>query len=262
MEYSSKFVKSIFPSLLSYGAGAFLSQYRLGSRASSAIASDSVSKFPTWSTVRRPMAAPRTARRTRRRMRRAYRRVPYPRAMDHTRLVIKSTLNPVVWPAPAGGQSNAVFSFKLNDLPNYTEIVNFYSLYKIVKVVLRFHSRVDPGNINAGGTSATNQNIPSLSLAFDAAKTTAPTNANDVLDYSNAKIYSLYSGRSVSYTCYPKAINTLQGVNVAPVSDWIMTSNATIPHYGVQANLVNFLTGSGYTDIFVTYYIACKGRGS
>lgn len=255
------------PGLVGAGAAALTSAYFGGNRASKAISRDS-SRFVTWGGNRplpsfkpkRPVTM-RVARRTyRRRVRRVPRRSYVPRNLaGYT--VLKGTSAP--FPLTGAGAAPAdllgLQSFSISSVSNIANYTALYSKYKILRCTLQFVPRWDSGNPNTNGLVAVNGGTTQLISSFDDAATSVPANSAAVLTQSNCRIQNICAGRSVWLTCKPKPATTVQGINVGIQSEWLQTSNTTIPHYGFQTCLRNMTTAMT-VDLYVTYTIAFAGR--
>jgi len=258
---SWSYVKRNLPSLLGYAAGSFVQRYRQFSKnptsyTTRAIDQDS-SRFPTWKGNSMPKASRISTRRvSMRRPRYASRRTTRRGYSDYT--VIKRSCV-IALPAPSGGAISSCMAFTLSQLPSVSEITNLYRLYRIKKVDIKFMSRSSPDNANGTGTTATAQNINQYIMANDTSKTTPPSTVNDVLSYSNARITNIPNGRSVTHSVYPRAVNTVQGLNIASNTDWLFTDNLSAPHYGTQLWISNANSVQA-PDVYLTFTIEVKGR--
>lgn len=257
------------PGLVGAGAAALTSAYFGGQRASKLIDRDS-SRFPTWSERPAPSFKPRrpmySARRSyvRRKTRRSYRRRRVPRFSGNFAglTVLKGTsLGPIIVGA-AGAPADVLqlITFSLGAVPNYATYSALYSKYKILKCTLQFVPRWDSGNPNTSGVVAVNGGTTQLISSIDDSNTTTPASRDAILGLSNARIQNIAAGRSVWVSLRPKPITNIQGVNVGTsMSEWILTSNATVPHYGLSVCLRN-LSNAQTVDVYVTYTVAFAGR--
>lgn len=251
--------------------GTVATAYSLGKLAGDRIWSER-KELPTWSapaaSVKEPSSrvmriVPVKRRRTTRMRMRKRSRSWVPRPFSNGYIVIKrSAIGAAgfsLTPSVGFGPSLKCQFFQLNYLPNVTDFTSLYQQYRIRRIDLKFVLRSDPGNPNATGTTALATAVPQLLLSNDNAKTTDPSSVNDVLCYQNCRICFMDSGKPVYHTVWPKSINTVQGSNIAPVTEWLFTSSAAVPHYGVQVAWV----GSNNTmsvDVYATYTVEFKGR--
>lgn len=253
------------PGLVGAGAAALTNAYFGGRSASKAIDRDS-SRFVTWSGQRPPPSVkpvrpmPSMRRSYRRKARRSYRRSYVPKSLaGYT--VLKGTSAP--FPLTGAGAAPAdllgLQSFSISGVSNIANYTALYSKYKILRVTLQFVPRWDSGNPNTNGIVAVNGGTTQLISSFDDAATSVPANSAAILTQSNARIQNICAGRSVWLTCRPKPSTTVQGINVGIQSEWLQTSNTTIPHYGFQTCLRNMTTAMT-VDLYVTYTIAFAGR--
>lgn len=150
-------------------------------------------------------------------------------------------------------------SFKLSDLPNYTEFTNLYDEYRIKAVKLHF---VPTSNSNVAqdtsGTTGGQTSVPALYTWIDTDDNTAPTQLTQGQQFQTFKAHgmldrmrvrslvpevstALYSG---SFTSYGQVKN-----------QWIDNNSPSVVHYGLKYAIMNGTASYGALDIVATYYL-------
>lgn len=126
---------------------------------------------------------------------------------------------------------------KLSDVFT-SDILAMYDQYRVVKAVATFSPLVDPGNNGVSGNFVADCFLANEPTGQDA----TATNAQDLSRYANYKTMPIVSGRYMTYTFYPKALNTISGsagsVNQGSYgfgNPWIALSSAgvQVPHYNL-----------------------------
>lgn len=189
--------------------------------------------------------------------RRAYRRYPrrVPRGLGsaETGITLRRSGQPQAAQLVAGGVFGIVRP-KLNDCVT-TDIVALFREYRVVKCIVRFTKRIDPG------AAVANQNaILQIATACDQ-EGVVPTAFNEITAYSNHKRGTLSADRGHTYTFYPKVINSvavIPGTSVASVgtystNPWLQCTAAGV---GVEMNSLLFgVISTLTTDTSVAEYV-------
>lgn len=134
---------------------------------------------------------------------------------------------------PASGFLAFASQFIKLNLVKTSDLLAAYDLYKIRKVQAVFCPCYDPGNSGIGGN-----NQICINAACDPSTTATPTAVLDITAYDNHRSAWLVSGKSWTYTFYPKVINTVDNSGTATasgsyaVNPWLQltTSGVDIPH--------------------------------
>ena len=162
-----------------------------------------------------------------------------------------------------GVVSYGATSFKLTDLPNYTEFQNLYDMYRIKAVKIRWlfnHNNSEAGSGNP-------DTLPNFYSVVDYDDDNAPANVAELLQYPRCRIRRLgnpkmsdYFKPRVSSLVYKTALTT--GYAMGARNTWLDMSNADIPYFAFKYALdpVGSSSGSvGYLCPVITYYFQCKG---
>ena len=138
------------------------------------------------------------------------------RHADYTTLAVSNTSG-----------ANAGYTFRLNNVPGYTELTGLYDQYKICGVKVTFNPPVTQR------TNISTVDNPDASARFlsaiDYNDSTAPTSGDDVRQYENCKVTTFHE-KHTRYIDKPKFVNT----SGQTVSDWMSTANATTIWYGLK----------------------------
>lgn len=164
------------------------------------------------------------------------------------------------------------YSFRLQDLPSYTELTALFDQYKInairVKFVPRFDSFSGENITDTTAPGITNQSGTQLHIIKDQRTTVSPTGTysrttlNTFLE--NGKVRTYTGTRPVTVYFKPAVINNVGASAQAAFlwSPWLQTSSTDIQHWGFQAfasdQNLNGSFGNAF-DVFVTYYMMVKG---
>lgn len=199
--------------------------------------------------MRRPMRKPRV-------MRRKYR---YTGKKSYKKIVEIKRVVQLTNKVTSAADQNIVYTFKLSDLPNYTEITSLYDQYKIKSVQLKIVPTKTESDVS---NSSLTTSIYPLHSVLDFSDATALTGINDYLQYSTYKMTSPM--RMLKRFCYPKQLQYAydQTSGAAALADiknsWIRSESPDIQHLGIKvlipASTVNILA----YQVFATYYVLAK----
>lgn len=122
------------------------------------------------------------------------------------------------------------FTFRLQDIPNYTEMQAVFDAFRINAVRLTFipHSNISQTNMNYDTRIVT---------AVDFNSATVPTSANQLRDYESCKV----SPNNVLHTVYLKPkVNPLGTTgNLAGPQSWLSTTSSSSLYYAVLYAIEN-----------------------
>lgn len=146
-------------------------------------------------------------------------------------------------------------TFKLSDLPDYSEFVNLYDQYCIDKVVLYFL------NQSANNYTYTNQARGYMLIVPDYDDSTTPVSMNELLQYDNLRIKGdLKSFRmSIKPKCAKLVYNGVSS-GYSASTGFIDMAYPSVPHYGVKWGLSQVqTTNNNYYQLFITYHLRFRG---
>ena len=123
--------------------------------------------------------------------------------------------------------ANAGYTFRLSNIPGYTEFTSLYDQFKICGIKVTFRPPVTQRS-SLATVDNPNANVRFFS-AIDYNDSTAPTSSDDVRQYENCKVTSFHQ-QHVRYIPEPKFVNT----SGQTVSDWLSTNNPTTIWYGLK----------------------------
>lgn len=137
-----------------------------------------------------------------------------------------------------------------------SDLQQVYSLYRLVKVVMRLVPRVDPAN---SGLSNNWQAV--VAAASDPEDQATPTSITGVTAYDNSRQAFVNSGQVFKYTFYPKAANSVDINGTATaigsygrMNPWLRlnATGITVPHYNL---IIGVTTGTATTTTLNFDYI-------
>lgn len=138
-------------------------------------------------------------------------------------------------------------TFKLNDLPSYTELTTLFDAFRIKAVKLQFvpdFSSADP---------IATTTIGSIHHAIDHNDSSAPSASTDLMQYSTYKRNRLDRGLKR----YIK-VNT-QDSTGQDWNKWFRSSDQyPVPYYGFKYFAEAIGTGTIHLRVYATYYVQCK----
>lgn len=162
------------------------------------------------------------------------------------------------------------YSFSLSDLPNYSEFLALYDMYKINYVVLRIIQRAyglsmieEVNNYSVG--------VPFMYYYVDRDDTTAPTTMDSIRENSSSKLHIFTPEKRCAYIklkpsalrqVYRSAVSTSYEV---AFNRWMDIADAgATPYYGVKLGIQVPNSGAAVGtnihnfDVEATYYFSCK----
>lgn len=195
----------------------------------------------------------RTFRRTRRptyRRKRTIRR----RTVSRPRYLFKrKTQFASIILVPSTVAQNGLISFKLNDVPQYTDFTNLFDQYIIRKVKVDFKATV-----NDFTASFINSEIPQLFTCIDKNTIVPLGGVDEVMAFQNCRQNPC--NRDFSRTLYPKYLVTGQsGIQYQTPNTFQPSNSYTLQHYGLQWACPTFENPDNVeVQVFVTFFIECR----
>ena len=135
--------------------------------------------------------------------------------------------------AGVGVNAAVAFSFKLSDLPQYTDFTNLFDQYKLTGVKLDFIPFADniSWEVASNGASIAAPGGPLL-VSVDMDDATAPASASEMLSRQNVKVIPV--GRRFQMFLRPKYGDVANTTTLAPATGFIDCDTPNTPHYGVS----------------------------
>lgn len=158
--------------------------------------------------------------------------------------------------APNTVAQNGMLLFKLEDIPQYTDITNLFDSYCIRKVKVDFLATV-----NDFTASFVESEIPQVLTCIDKNTTTTLSGVDTVMAYQNCRQYGANRNFSRSFRPYyiGSASTQIGSVPVEVKQNWIPTSSSSLPHYGLQWAVPTFDNPDDViVQVWVTYWIQCR----
>jgi len=152
------------------------------------------------------------------------------------------------------------YSFKLSDLPGYTEFTSLFDQYRIRKVKIVLVPNFGPNTVPSGGAFLSNF---SVNTVLDYNDVTAPANLNELLEYQNmrrtkgTREHKRYFTPAVAFSESTVGATTAIDSKFSP---WLSTSQAGTLHFGLKyyAGAIGATTDTLRYQAYITYYIQCK----
>lgn len=165
------------------------------------------------------------------------------------------------------------FSFTLTNMYNSSDVTNLFDQYKINGIRVEMHPRYDSfaGNDTVDTTlpGITNQGGNQVHINFDTYNDVAPTGVYNTatLNFFLEKggLVKTYAGhKPIKFYFKPTIEQNVGTVNTGRRirAPYVSTTQAGLPHFGFSAFISDpNMTGnfSQSYDIFLTYYLTCKG---
>jgi len=121
------------------------------------------------------------------------------------------------------------FSFRLNEVPNYTEFTAMYDQYKINAISITFYPQLTGVTSYIGSTTI--QNARFLT-AIDLTDNTPPSQMDDLREYENCECHSATETFTV-YISNPRFIDS----NGALRTGYLATTSPSTTYYGLKYGL-------------------------
>lgn len=152
-------------------------------------------------------------------------------------------------------EQHLVYTFKLSDLPNYTELTNLYDQYKIKGISLKFIPTKTESSITEGS-------INPLHSVLDFSDSTALTSIPDYLQYSTYKMSMPI--RMMKRFIYPKQLQyaydstTAAAIQADVANNWIRSESPNVQHLGIKVCIPGGAANTLSYQVFATYYVLLK----
>lgn len=164
----------------------------------------------------------------------------------------------------ASGQLKDGVSWKLSDVPGYTEFTNLFDQYRINMVVVKFICRASSTSVMESYNNSAIA-LPILHWVIDLDDEGTPANISELEQYGKKHTYMFDAGKRVA-TCKirPRNTNKVYGAASADAAAlakpgiWLDTASATVPYYGLKYILDIPQTGTVYNmtfDVVTTFYL-------
>jgi len=149
------------------------------------------------------------------------------RRMPQTLTVVRSTTGNLL-NGTTGTSSGLAVTFQLSNMPAFSEFVNLFDRYKILRIMYRFRVYKSPDVV------APNL-YPVIFHAVDNNDSTTPTSTN-ILEYPNLKTTVLSDSSPVSkwFSFRPRVSIAVQPTSFAAFSPWVDTASSSANHYGLK----------------------------
>lgn len=156
------------------------------------------------------------------------------------------------------GDSGAAYTFRLTDVPQYTNFTNLFDMYRIDAVEVQFL-------ISQMGA---NMLYPTLYWTPDYDDATAPVNANSILEFQTAEVYQFTEAKTafrrllrprVANTVYNGLLST--GYSLLPADTFINADTPGVSHYGMKYWVVGYNSTSANQSniqIVLRYHLSFK----
>lgn len=216
--------------------------------------------MPVYSVRPRPNRRGRPARRIRRKtgLRRSMIMTKTPRFNSYffKRKFLKGT-----WTLNNVSEVFTSYTFKLSDLPNYTEFTNLFDRYRILKVAVILVPNWTTNDLNP--VTSTERTNPSIYSVIDYTEDGTPASLSEMYEDSQCKITR--GGRIHKRVFTPAVLassfETITTTAYTPKwKQWITTDDPATPHYALKlAGDKTYTSSNNFTvKVFMTYYIQCK----
>lgn len=142
------------------------------------------------------------------------------------------------------------WNFSMNDMPGYSELTAMFDFYKLNGVLVRV---IPYKQTDSNSTGSTNNSFnPPIFYAIDRSDSSAPTTVDELLEYNDHKISSVWKG----FRCYIKSPK-FADATAAQRGGWIATSNPSQNWNGLK---VAIPAAGSATAFYVTwtFYVSCK----
>lgn len=149
-------------------------------------------------------------------------------------------------------------SFKLSDLPNYTEFTALYDEYRFKAAKVHFVPTL-PVNmpVEASGTTSGTATVPALYTWIDNDDNTAPTAITQGQQFSSFKAHGLLNQmrvRSVVPECSTALYSGTFTSYGQVKNQWIDNNSPSVIHFGLKFGIIN-ASNYGAFDVVITYYL-------
>jgi hypothetical protein len=157
-----------------------------------------------------------------------------------------------------GSDSGAAYTFRLTDVPQYTNFTALFDMYRIDAVEVEFL-------ISQMGA---NMLYPTLYWTPDYDDATAPANANTILEFQTAEVYQFTEAKTAfRRLVQPRVANTVyngivaSGYSTLPVNTFINSDTPGVAYYGMKYWLVGYnstTANQSNIQIVLRYHLSFK----
>lgn len=174
----------------------------------------------------------------------------------------------------AGGLTFGSFaaSFRLSDVPDYTEFTNLFDQFRLNKVVIRIIPMATSVSTGAAYASNVGQSCVLFHWALDQDDQTLPTNSESGVDTmrnrQGYRVRNIYSGggRPITIVFRPHFARTLYNTSTTsayqPARGWLDNNSSGTPHYGLKC-ITEAVSGGSVQVLFfkieAKYFFSFKG---
>lgn len=158
----------------------------------------------------------------------------------------------------AGADVLGAYTFRLDQLPNYTEFTNLFDAYRMNKIVIKF---VPTANSSSVGSSLTDP-LTQFHTVLDFDDATAPASLNAMYEYGN---WRMSRGSVIHTRVFTPAVSLalLDGAGTTTgaqkYKQWISTTQPDVLHYGLKYCAAGQINNN---DIiwrpYISVYFSCK----
>nr|WAE42286.1 MAG: capsid protein [Cressdnaviricota sp.] len=191
--------------------------------------------------------------------RRPVRRMRIPRAPKLKSFLLKRAFSAAALTIANTAAGNAVFTFRLSDMPDVSDFTNLFQRYKINAVKIEFMS---PFNVALTQTFATGIGLFLLYGVIDRNSTTALATTAQAEEYQSLKIWKSNQNHQVYFKpSLPMTVTDIAANSFVEIQKprWISTLETGIEHLGFK--LITDNNGSGNSYVLtprLTYYMSFK----
>ena len=119
------------------------------------------------------------------------------------------------------------WNFSMNDMPGFSELTAMFDFYKLNGVLIRVLPYKQTDSNSVGGTN--NSFNPPIFYAIDRFDSTNPATVDELLEYNDHKIASVWKG----FRCYIKSPK-FADATAAVRGGWVATSNPSLNWNGLK----------------------------
>jgi len=161
-----------------------------------------------------------------------------------------------VW---SGSGTYGALSFKLSDLPNYSEYTALYDEYRIKAVKVMFIPNFNVSAVDeTSGTTNSYTGVPALYTWIDTDDNTAPTAITAGQQFQTFKCHGLMNTMR-QRTLIPEVSTALYSGSFTSYgqlkNQWIDNNSPSVVHYGLKYGILNGSSSYGVFDCVATYYL-------
>lgn len=157
-------------------------------------------------------------------------------------------------------------TFKLSDLPAYSELNALFAQYRFKKIDLQMIPRVNAQTNSGTGyaISSTGLSYSNFHYAVDNTGPGAPSSLAVIMQYDKGKTVNAQFGKEFHISLNPRPLDVLyngtvvSGYGVADAKTWINSTNTGVQHYGVVYGWECNYSTAATIDMIASYWIELK----